>query len=55
MEKNESFIHEKNKACNEYDARTGAFVSQGSNYGVGKKNPVGSEKQKKESPIPCKK
>ena len=38
--------------CPEYDQRTSCFVSAGTNYGVGHRQPVGSESNKKESVIP---
>ena len=51
--KESSLIQKFKNPSNEYDKRSGKFVSVGSSHGVGKKTPVGSEKQKKESPIPC--
>ena len=36
----------------EYDERSGIFQSQGSHYGVGKRQPVGTEKQTGANPIP---
>ena len=35
-------------------ATTGYFMAAGDRYGVGHKNPIGSEKVKTESPIPQK-
>lgn len=52
-EKEESFIHKTKEFSNPYDARSGQAVNMGEKHGVGKKTPVGSEKHKKESPIPC--
>ena len=36
----------------EYDERSGTFMSQGTDYGCAKRNPVGSFNVKNESPIP---
>ena len=40
------------KYDDKYDHRTGIFQSQGSNYGVGTKQPVGTENQTGVNPIP---
>jgi hypothetical protein len=51
----ETFVDKTQQASNDYDARTGRFVSVGDFYGIGHKEPVGSFSQKKESPIPYEK
>lgn len=38
--------------CPQYDERTSCFVKAGTNYGIGIKQPVGSENDSGKSPIP---
>lgn len=37
--------------CPQYDQRSSCFVKAGTNYGIGHRQPVGSEQHKKEGPI----
>ena len=37
-----------------YDKRSGPFIEMGSEYGVGKRNPVGTFQTSNDSPIPQK-
>ena len=38
--------------CPQYDQRSSCFVNAGTNYGVGHRTPVGTEKSTKSNPIP---